>query len=243
MLHDKFSSRRAAQFAATILFILAMAALGADPLAAAAAEEKAAAPAAQVAKGSAEAGAAKATTCSACHGPNGNSLNPEWPVLAGQNASYVSEQLQLFKTSLRPNSLMLPIIASLSEQDFLDLGAYFAAQTPQGGEADPSYWQAGEKLYRGGDQARGIPGCIACHGPVGRGNPAAAYPALRAQHSVYTVKQLNDYATQSRYVKDEQGRAKLDANLQARAQMMTTIAARLTPEDRRNLASYIQGMR
>jgi cytochrome c553 len=245
MLHDKFLTRRAARVAAThrsalALFALALGALVAGP-AAPAAEQAAAA--AEAAKGSVEAGAAKATTCLACHGPNGNSVNPEWPVLAGQNASYVTEQLLLFKSNVRVNPLMLPIIAPLSEQDFRDLGAYYAVQTPAGGEADPSYWKAGEQLYRGGDRARGIPGCVACHGPVGRGNPAAAYPALRAQHSVYTVKQLNDYAAQSRYVKDEQGRAKLDANLQARALMMTTIAARLTPEDRRNLASYIQGMR
>ena len=139
--------------------------------------------------------------------------------------------------------LMMPISASLNEQDFLDLAAYFSTQAPAGLEADPSFWQAGEKLYRGGDRARGIPGCIACHGPVGRGVPAAAYPALRAQHAVYTVKQLNDYANQSRYARDEQGKMKADANVQARAQIMTSIATRLTPEDRRNLASYIQGMR
>ena len=193
--------------------------------------------------GSAEKGQAKAAPCVACHGVNGNSVNPEWPNLAGQNASYVTEQLQMFKTNARVNPLMMPIVAPLNEQDFLDLGAYYAAQTPNGAEADPSYWQAGEKLYRGGDRVRGIPACVACHGPVGRGNPAAAYPALRTQHSVYTVKQLDNYAAQSRYVKDEQGRIKADANLQARAQMMTAIAARLSPEDRRNLASYIQGMR
>jgi cytochrome c553 len=229
MLNDKKIMRSAALIAAHTLFAL-MLASGASAAQAAA-------------KGSAEAGAGKAATCLACHGPNGNSVNPEWPVLAGQNASYIAEQLLLFKGMVRPNPLMMPIVTSLSEQDFLDLGAFFAAQTPAGLEADPSYWKAGEKLYRGGDRARGIPGCIACHGPMGRGNPAGAYPALRAQHAVYTVKQLNDYAAQSRYVKDDKGRMKGDANVQARAQMMISIAARLTPEDRRDLASYVQGMR
>jgi cytochrome c553 len=237
MLNDKQPMRSAARIAAHTLIALTLA-VGAS---AAPAAEKA--PEQAVAKGSADAGAAKAGTCLACHGPNGNSSNPEWPVLAGQNASYVTEQLLLFKASARPNPLMMPIVATLNEQDFMDLGAYFAAQTPAGLEADPSYWKAGEKLYRGGDRARGIPGCIACHGPMGRGNPAAAYPALRAQHAVYTVKQLNDFAAQSRYAKDDKGRMKLDANTQARAQMMISVAARLTPEDRRDLASYIQGMR
>ncbi len=75
-------------------------------------------------------------------------------------------------------------------------------QTPSGNEADPSYWKAGQKLYRNGDAARGIPACASCHGPVGRGNPAAGYPALQAQHAVYTVKQLDGYATGTRYAKD-----------------------------------------
>jgi cytochrome c553 len=243
MLHDKFSPERALQFAAsTLLALLAAAGLAGSCLASAADKTPAAA-LAKPTRGSAEAGAAKATTCLACHGPNGNSVNPEWPVLAGQNASYITEQLLLFKSGVRVNAMMMPMVSNLSEQDTLDIGAYFAAQTPSGGEADPSYWQAGEKLYRGGDRARGIPGCIACHGPLGRGNPAAAYPALRTQHSVYTVKQLTDYATQARYTKDEQGKMKVDPNQMTRTQMMLTIAAQLTPEDRRNLASYIQGMR
>ena len=80
--------------------------------------------------------------------------------------------------------------------------------------------------------------CIACHGPTGTGNPAAGYPALRAQHSVYTVKQLNEYANDARYPG-----AASEAQISADAQMMAAIAKRLGPEDIRNLASYIQGLR
>jgi cytochrome c553 len=134
---------------------------------------------------------------------------------------------------------MPPMAAPLSDQDIEDVAAYFATQTPTGLEADPSYWQAGEKLYRGGDRARQIPACMACHGPVGAGNPAAGYPALRAQHSVYTVKQLTDFAAGMRYGKDAKG----DSSGGAYAQIMQTVASRLTQEDMRNLASYIQGMR
>jgi len=189
--------------------------------------------------GDAAAGAAKAATCTACHGLNGNSMNPEWPVLAGQNAAYLSEQIRRFRANHRMNVLMYPMVQNLSDQDIADLAAYFSTQTPSGNEADPSYWKAGEALYRGGDAKRGIPACLACHGPVGRGNPAAGYPALQAQHSVYTVKQLSDYASDVRYAKDEGGRLQASPN----ASMMITIAGRLTAEDRRNLASYIQGMR
>ena len=114
----------------------------------------------------------------------------------------------------------------MSEQDFADVAAYFAAQTPAGLEADPSYWKAGEALYKSGDPARNIPACTACHGPSGQGNAGAGYPALRAQHSVYTVKQLQDYLTKNRY------RDATDAaivNQTRNSAMMTTIAARLTP--------------
>jgi cytochrome c553 len=189
---------------------------------------------------SAEAGAAKAAVCVACHGPNGNSTNPEWPSLAGQNAAYLREQLAMFKAKKRNNPVMFPIVEPMSEQDFADVSAYFAAQTPAGLEADPSYWQAGEALYKSGDTARNIPACTACHGPAGQGNPASGYPALRAQHSVYTVKQLQDYLTQNRY-RDPADPATV---YQTRnSPMMTTIASRLTPEDIRNLASYLQGLR
>jgi cytochrome c553 len=191
-------------------------------------------------KGSADAGATKAAVCTACHGVNGNSSNPEWPVLAGQNATYIREQLAMFKAKKRNNPLMYPIIEPLNDQDFADLAAFFSAQTPSGLEADPSYWKAGEALYRSGDAARSIPACISCHGPAGQGNSASGYPALRAQHSVYTVKQLQDYLTQNRY-RDATDPAKVDQT--RNSVMMTTIAARLTPEDIRNLASYLQGLR
>lgn len=191
-----------------------------------------------VAKGSAEAGANKTATCIACHGTNGNSVNPEWPSLAGQNAAYIAEQLQLFKANKRLNPNMNPQVAALTDEDIADIAAYYATQTPTGLEADPSYWKAGEKLYRAGDAKRAIPACQACHGPVGRGNPGAGFPAVRAQHSVYTVKQLNDYMSQNRY-RDAEGKVQKSRN----GQMMIEIAKRLSAEDVRDLASYIQGMR
>jgi cytochrome c553 len=191
------------------------------------------------AHGDAQAGAAKAATCVACHGLNGNSVNPEWPVIAGQNAVYAQDQILRIRDGKRPVPLMQPMVVDLTNQDVADLAAHFATQTPTGLEADPSYWKAGEALYRAGDTQRGIPACAACHGPVGRGIPAAGYPALQAQHSVYTIKQLNDYATGVRYAKDAEGRPQAGPN----AAIMNTIAQRLTAEDRRNLASYLQGMR
>jgi cytochrome c553 len=179
--------------------------------------------------GNPQSGATKAVVCQACHGANGNSANPQWPSLAGLGAPYIAEQLQNFKDGKRNNPVMMPLAAPLSPQDMADLGAYFDSQVNTGLEADPSYWQAGEKLYRGGDKARGIPACTACHGPTGYGNKPAKFPALRGQHAEYVVKQLNDWVAGTRPP--------------GAGGIMPTIAKRLTPEDMRNLASYVQGLR
>ena len=181
------------------------------------------------AAGNAQAGAAKAAVCQACHGANGNSASPQFPSLAGLGADYIAEQLQNFKDGKRANPIMMPMATPLTPQEMQDLGAYFDTLPNTGLEADPSYWQAGEKLYRGGDKARGIPACMACHGPTGAGNEPAKFPELRGQHSEYVVKQLTDYAS--------------GARPPGPGGIMPVIAKRLSPEDMRNIASYVQGLR
>jgi cytochrome c553 len=138
---------------------------------------------------------------------------------------------------VRDNPVMKPLAAALSDKDIDDLAVYFEAQMPSGLEADPSYWQAGAALYRRGDRARNVPACVACHGPVGRGNLAAGYPVLQAQQSVYVAKQLNDYASGARYTGPNAAQASRNGV------MMFTIAKRLTPDEIRDVASYVQGMR
>jgi cytochrome c553 len=189
------------------------------------------------ADGSVQAGATKAAVCFSCHGPNGNSQNPVWPRLAGQNAVYIAEQLHLFHDGIRKNPVMQPMAAGLSDQDIDNLAVFFAAQTPAGLEADPSYWKAGQALYLHGDAAHGVPGCVACHGPLGRGNPAAGYPALEAQQSVYVASQLQSYANGTRYSGPNATSATPNSVI------MFDIAKHLTPEEIRDVASYVQGLR
>ncbi len=179
--------------------------------------------------GDATVGAQKAAVCAACHGMNGSSINPEWPNLAGQHETYISAQLLQFKQGTRVDSLMTPMAIALTEADMQDLGAHFAVQTPAGLEADPSNWKNGEKLYRGGDPERELPACIACHGPRGKGNGPAKYPALRAQHAVYAFKQLKAFAD---------GKRSTPGN-----DIMKVVAAKLTDDEMRALASYTQGLR
>jgi len=187
----------------------------------------------------ASAGEAKAAVCTACHGVNGNSVNPEWPNLAGQGSAYIKEQLKLFRAGHRNNLVMYPLSVALTDDDIHDLAAYYSRQTPTGLEADPATVKAGEALYRGGDRARNIPSCASCHGPNGLGMTTAGYPKLRGQHATYTVKALNDYAAEQRYVDVNSGERTRSRN----GHMMTSIAKRLTDEDKAALASYIQGLR
>jgi cytochrome c553 len=190
------------------------------------------------ADGTVDGGALKAATCSACHGPNGNSTTAQWPKIAGQNAVYLAEQLQLFKAGVRVNPDMAKIVNVLSDKDMDNVAAFFQAQTPVGGEANPTIWEAGEHLYRFGDPSRDIPACTACHGPVGRGNTLADYPALRAQFADYVTKQLNDFASGTRY-----SGAKAGAPTSRNGYMMATIAKRLSSDDIKDVAAFIQGMR
>jgi cytochrome c553 len=147
----------------------------------------------------AQAGKAKAQVCAACHGADGNSANPEWPNLAGQHARYVSKQLADFKAGeQRNNAVMRQQVASLSERDMADLGAYFATLTPAGGFVSPERLPLGQRIYRGGNQESGVPACIACHGPSGAGDPMAGIPALSGQRVAYTVVQLKAFRSGAR---------------------------------------------
>jgi cytochrome c553 len=186
--------------------------------------------AAAAAEGSAEAGRAKSVTCAACHGADGNSVTPDWPMLAGQHAAYIVRQLRAFKSGERTDVTMKPFADLLSEQDMLDVAAYFAAQKPTPKGADPALVGLGQQIYRGGVPARGVAACIACHGPEGNGNPLAAYPRVSGQHAAYVTKQLNAYASGDR-------RSDVDLN-----QMMRNVAGELFEDEIRALASYVQGL-
>ena len=181
-------------------------------------------------EGSVEAGRAKSATCAACHGVDGNSVTPDWPMLAGQHASYIVRQLRAFKNGERTDVTMKPFADMLSEQDMLDVAAYFSAQKPTPKGADPALVGLGQQIYRGGVPDRGVAACIACHGPTGAGNPLAAYPRISSQHAAYTTKQLNSYAAGDR-------RSDVELN-----QMMRNVAGLLFEDEIRALASYVQGL-
>lgn len=182
-------------------------------------------------EGSVEAGKSKALTCTACHGQQGNSVNPLWPNIAGQSAPYLLAQLQAFKNGGRADPLMSSQAMLLSDEDMRNIAVYFESLPGAAAAvADTSSIDRAESLYRGGNEEAKAAACIACHGPTGRGNPAAKYPALNGQHATYTAKQLRDYASNSR---------KSDG----KTRIMREIAARLSEEDIVAIASYVQGLK
>jgi cytochrome c553 len=192
--------------------------------------------------GDAKAGATKAAACAACHGADGNAADPQYPKLAGQHERFIARQLALFTSGERANPIMMGFAAPLSPQDMRDIGAHFSLQQALPGTADESaiaegpnqgkkFYQVGERLWRGGDAARGIPACQACHGPDGRGNPGPAYPALAGQHAGYTAAQLTAFRAGTSYGRGE------NANL-----VMVGVSKYLTDEEIQSLASYVQGL-
>lgn len=167
--------------------------------------------------------------CSACHGSDGNSANPEWPKIAGQHAEYIHKQLMDYKSGRRENALMAGQVANLDEQDMRDLAAFYARQQTEPGTADEAVAERGERIYRGGIPASGVAACTACHGPTGQGNPAAMFPVVAGQHARYNSDQL-------RYFRSEQR-----ANDNGR--MMRNLAARMSDADIRAVTEYMAGLR
>jgi len=188
-----------------------------------------AADAAQTIKGDAAAGQAKTAVCGACHNPDGNSLAPNFPKLAGQGQRYLEKQLHDIKSGQRVVLEMTGMLTPFNDQDLADMAAYFASQKPSVGAADPQLVERGRALFNGGDLQKGMPACTGCHSPNGAGLALAGFPHLSGQHSQYVVKQLTDF---------REGNRTNDGD----AMTMRSIAAKLSNKDIEALSSYIQGL-
>ena len=183
-----------------------------------------------------KAGEEKAMVCVACHGPGGVSANPDW--------------LKDFKSGERPNMVMQPQAGMLSDEDIVNVAAYFAAQTPpqattEGAGDNPEELLAlGEALYRGGDMSKNVPACMACHGPTGAGIEPAAFPRISGQHAKYTRTQLDAFRTSA--LIDQQASETDRASLVVRANdpngMMRDVAEKLTPKQIEAVARNMQGL-
>ena len=172
--------------------------------------------------------------CSACHAGDGNSTSPANPKIAGQFSEYLHKQLADFKAqpgkkAARENPVMAGMVANLSDSDMKSLAAYFAGQKLKPAAAtDKELAAIGQKLWRGGNLATGVPACAGCHGPAGAGIPAQ-YPRLAGQYAEYVAAQLKSFRDSARS-NDPNG-------------MMRGVAARLSEREIRAVSEYAAGLR
>ena len=182
------------------------------------------------AAGDASAGQGKAAVCGACHGAQGISSIPINPNIAGQVPGYIAMQLEAFKSGERANPIMASQAAMLSDEDMIDLDAYYASLPAKANaimtDEDVALAEAGRAIYRGGFAERGISACMSCHGPSGHGIPKN-YPRVSAQHAGYLESQLLAYKTGER---------------QGFNSIMPNIAFGLSELQIKQLAAYMSGL-
>ena len=172
--------------------------------------------------------------CASCHAADGNSIAPANPKIAGQIPEYLHKQLMDFKAQggkkpARESPIMQPMVANLSEADMKGLAAYYAGQQLRpAAAADKNLALLGQKVWRGGNGATGVPACAGCHGPTGAGIPAQ-YPRVAGQYADYIAAQLKAFKEGAR-ANDPNG-------------MMRGVVARMTEREMRAVAEYAAGLR
>ena len=138
-------------------------------------------------------GATLAMQCAICHGSN-RTGQVDTPDLEGQPAVAIYKQLRDFKVAARANAIMAPFAVKLSEQDMLDLAAYYSYLPRQPGSHPDSTVTAPQIVARGAPM-RNVPACASCHGTTDA-RPGA--PWLEGQSTVYIKAQLQAFATGAR---------------------------------------------
>lgn len=172
--------------------------------------------------------------CAACHAQDGNSPASPNPKIAGQIREYLHKQLVDFKAQggakpVRESPIMNGMVANLSAADMKNLAAYYAGQKLKPAVAsDKELAALGQKIWRGGNAASGVPACAGCHGPDGAGMPAQ-YPRLSGQFAEYISSQLKAFRDATR-ANDANG-------------VMRAVAARMTEREIRAVAEYAAGLR
>jgi len=185
-------------------------------------------------QGAGKAQSIAAQVCAACHAADGNSIAPANPKIAGQFEEYLGKQLRDFKgqggkKAARESAIMAGMVANLSDADMKGLAAYYASQKLKpAAAADKNLAAVGQKIWRGGNAASGVPACAGCHGPAGAGLPGQ-YPRLAGQYAEYVAAQLKGFREGAR-VNDPNG-------------AMRGVAAHLTDREIRAVSEYAAGLR
>jgi cytochrome c553 len=139
-------------------------------------------------------GATLALQCAICHGSN-RVGQVDTPNLEGQPAAAIYKELRDFKVAARTNAIMSPFAVKLSEQDMLDLAAYFSYMPRQpGSHPDPA--ETAPSIVARGAPMRNVPACASCHGTT---DAKLGTPWLDGQSAVYIKVQLQAFATGARH--------------------------------------------
>jgi cytochrome c553 len=192
--------------------------------------------------------------CGGCHNPDGNSVIPENPKLAGLNAKYLQRQLEDFKAGKRTNPIMDSIIPMVDESEFKGLAKHFSGQkrlpgalytvepaAPAAADAQSAPAAAGAmseqakadqiakgmQIYTEGVMGSAVPACMGCHGEDGTGSDK--FPYIGSQNNVYIVNQLTNFKTGAR-TNDPKA-------------VMQAVAKRMTDEEIAAVAEYIQTLK
>jgi len=139
--------------------------------------------------------------CSSCHGPEGHSVSPVFPRLAGQQAAYTVLQLDAFRGHLRADPLaqayMWGMASQLNDATIKALAAYYAAQKATPGAAgSPALMAEGRKIYDQGIPSEKVAACSSCHGSNAEGRQV--FPRLAGQHVEYLIAQLQGFKSGTR---------------------------------------------
>jgi len=167
---------------------------------------------------------AKVITCSACHGVNGNSRTDAMPIIAGMDAAYFKKQVQAYAAGGRPSPEMGPYAKQILDIGVDQVAAFFAGQRmePTPIKADPAAVERGRVAASG---------CVVCHGPAGKGDPARRIASLAGQAPGYLSDQIRLFKQDTRNP--------TDADLRAMKALMKAI-----PDERiGDLAAYYSSLR
>jgi cytochrome c553 len=160
----------------------------------------------------------RALFCSSCHGKDGNGTRPHIPKLAGQNASYILEQLEKFSDGRRKHYVMVPLAKEFSDADKIGFAIHFSGFTLKPAGGDDQLAAKGAPLYS--------KLCVHCHGEDGRGSKG--YARLAGQQPVYVEKQLGTFR---------------DKGSERHSELMEQVANSLSNHQIKSLANYIGQMK
>jgi cytochrome c553 len=166
------------------------------------------------------------TVCATCHGTRGNSTQPKFPRLAGQNPHYLAAQLKGFRSQTRGDpdavSYMWGMTREFDDAMIEALARYYSEQQPEPAAARTSaQLEHGREIYEHGVASQGVPACSSCHGADAHGTQD--FPRLAGQHAQYILKQLASFQSSMRNVA-----------------IMRGVVQNLRPAEMESVAAYLE---